>query len=260
MIKILLSNDDGVYAKGLAILTKTLKKIAVVDVVAPDRNRSGASNSLSLNSPLHIKHLENGMISVEGTPTDCVHLAITGLLPEIPDMVMTGINDGPNVGDDVWYSGTVAAAMEGRFLGLPAIAISLTGEKFVHHDTAAHVAYQLVMGVMKHPLPPGTILNVNVPDMPYDTLKGFEVTRLGTRHRAEPTIRQIDPRGHPIYWVGPAGAEQDAGPGTDFYAVNHDKVSITPLRVDLTHYEAFDQLGSWVGKLTADADEKKILR
>src|SRR3989338_8938908 len=163
MIKILLSNDDGVYAKGLAILTKTLKKIAVVDVVAPDRNRSGASNSLSLNSPLHIKHLENGMISVEGTPTDCVHLAITGLLSEMPDMVMTGINDGPNMGDDVWYSGTVAAAMEGRFLGLPAIAISLAAEQFHYPETAGRVARQLMEHVLAVPLPPSTILNVNVP-------------------------------------------------------------------------------------------------
>ncbi len=248
-IRVLLSNDDGVYAKGLAELKKAIEAIAYVDVVAPDRNRSGASNSLSLNYPLHIKHLGDGIISVEGTPTDCVHLAITGLLSQVPDMVMTGINEGPNLGDDVWYSGTVAAAMEGRFLGLPAIAFSLAGERFQHHETAARVARQLMEHVLSDPLPPSTILNVNVPDLPFDRVKGFEVTRLGTRHRAEPTIRQIDPRGHPIYWVGPAGPEQDAGPGTDFYAINHDRVSITPLRVDLTHYEAFDQLSSWVKRL-----------
>ncbi|AAO91167.2 5'/3'-nucleotidase SurE [Coxiella burnetii] len=248
-LRLLLSNDDGVYAKGLAILAKTLADLGEVDVVAPDRNRSGASNSLTLNAPLHIKNLENGMISVEGTPTDCVHLAITGVLPEMPDMVVAGINAGPNLGDDVWYSGTVAAAMEGRFLGLPALAVSLGGELFRYYETAAKVVYQLIQRIEKDPLPPSTILNINVPDLPYEELKGFEVTRLGTRHRAEPTIRQIDPRGHPIYWVGAAGPEQDSGPGTDFFAMNHHCVSITPLRVDLTHYEAFDQLASWVKRL-----------
>lgn len=253
MIRVLISNDDGVYAKGLAILAKTLADIAHVNVVAPDRNRSGASNSLSLNTPVHIKHLENGMVSVEGTPTDCVHLAITGgLLTEVPDMIVTGINEGSNMGDDVWYSGTVAAAMEGRFLGLPALAISLIGEKFIHFETAANVARSLMEHILSDQLPPSTILNVNVPDVPYHDLAGYEVTRLGTRHRAEPTIRQIDPRGHPIYWVGPAGAEQDAGSGTDFYAVSRNKVSITPLRVDLTHYEAFDQLANWVNRLEVD--------
>lgn len=248
-LRVLISNDDGVYAKGLAILAHTLSDIGDVDVVAPDRNRSGASNSLTLNAPLHIKNLENGMISVEGTPTDCVHLAITGVLPEMPDMVITGINEGPNLGDDVWYSGTVAAAMEGRFLGLPAIALSLTGERFRYHETAAKVARQLIQHIVRDPLPPSTILNVNVPDLPYRDLKGFEITRLGTRHRAEPTIRQIDPRGHLIYWVGAAGPEQDSGPGTDFFAINNNCVSITPLRVDLTHYEAFDQLATWINRL-----------
>ncbi|WP_267257079.1 5'/3'-nucleotidase SurE [Coxiella endosymbiont of Ornithodoros maritimus] len=248
-LRLLLSNDDGVYAKGLAILAKTLTDLGEVDVVAPDRNRSGASNSLTLNAPLHIKNLENGMISVEGTPTDCVHLAITGVLPEMPDMVVAGINAGPNLGDDVWYSGTVAAAMEGRFLGLPALAVSLGGELFRYYETAAKVVYQLIQRIEKDPLPASTILNINVPDLPYEALKGFEVTRLGTRHRAESTIRQIDPRGHPIYWVGAAGPEQDSGPGTDFFAMNRHCVSITPLRADLTHYEAFDQLASWVKRL-----------
>jgi 5'-nucleotidase len=249
MIRILLSNDDGVYAKGLATLAESMKELAHVSVVAPDRNRSGASNSLTLNAPLHIKHLDNGMVSVEGTPTDCVHLAITGLLSEVPDMVMTGINAGSNLGDDVWYSGTVAAAMEGRFLGLPAVAVSLTGEYYNHYKTAGIVAQQIMQHILKDPLPKTTILNVNVPDVAYGDLRGFEVTRLGTRHCAEPTIRQIDPRGHPIYWVGPAGAEQDAGPGTDFYAINNNRVSITPLRIDLTHYEAFDHLTAWVDGL-----------
>lgn len=246
MIRILLSNDDGVYAKGLAVLAETLREVAHIDVVAPDRNRSGASNSLTLSAPLYIKYLDSGMVSVEGTPTDCIHVAITGLLPQKPDMVIAGINAGSNLGDDVWYSGTVAAAMEGRFLGFPAIAISLVGEHLQHYATAGAVIRQLVDRLIVDPLPASTILNVNVPDLPYEQLAGFEITRLGTRHCAEPTIRQLDPRGQPIYWVGPAGSEQDAGPGTDFYAVKHMKVSITPLRVDLTHYEQFEQLTSWI--------------
>lgn len=249
MLRILLSNDDGVYARGLAVLAEALQQIADIHVVAPDRNRSGASNSLTLNAPLRIKYLENGMVSVEGTPTDCVHVAITGLLPETPDMVITGINAGSNLGDDVWYSGTVAAAMEGRFLGLPAIAVSLVGDHLQHYATAAMVVRRLVDRLLISPLPPSTILNINVPDLPYAQLTGFEVTRLGTRHCAEPTIRQLDPRGHPVYWVGPPGSEQDAGPGTDFYAVKHQVVSITPLRVDLTHYESFANLAKWVREL-----------
>lgn len=244
MLRILVSNDDGVYAKGIVTLVEALKQIASVEVVAPDRNRSGASNSLTLTAPLHLKTLDNGFVSVEGTPTDCVHVAITGLLTSMPDMVITGINAGSNLGDDVWYSGTVAAAMEGRFLGLPAIAMSLVGDVF--YETAARVACDLVERLVKDPLPSATILNINVPDVPYEELRGYEVTRLGTRHCAAPTIRQIDPRGHEVYWVGPPGAEQDAGIGTDFYAIRQNKVSITPLRMDLTHYEAFDAIASWV--------------
>lgn len=246
MIKILLSNDDGVFAEGLSALAEALQDIADLTIVAPDRNRSGASNSLTLNAPLRIKKLESGRVAVEGTPTDCVHLAITGILEELPDMIMTGINAGSNLGDDVWYSGTVAAAMEGRFLGFPAVAVSLVGDKFNHYHTAAIVARQIMKRILTHSLPPKTILNVNVPDVHYEDLRGYEVTRLGTRHRAEPTIRQLDPRGAPIYWVGPAGSEEDAGIGTDFYAINHNCVSITPLKVDITDYEAFDNLSKWV--------------
>jgi 5'-nucleotidase len=249
MLRILVSNDDGVYATGINVLAAALAKIAQIDVYAPDRNRSGASNSLTLTAPLRLKKLPNDYHSVEGTPTDCVHVAITGLLDYTPDMVVSGINAGANLGDDVWYSGTVAAAMEGRFLGLPAIAISLVGEHSEHYETAANVACQLVTLLMREPLPAGTILNVNVPNVPMEELQGFEVTRLGTRHCAEPTIRQMDPRGHEVYWVGPAGAEQDAGIGTDFYAVRHNRVSITPLRIDLTHFEAFDNLSSWAKHL-----------
>jgi len=249
MLRILLSNDDGVYARGLAVLAETLGEIAQIHVVAPDRNRSGASNSLTLNAPLRVKFLENEMISVEGTPTDCVHVAITGLLPKPPDMVISGINSGANLGDDVWYSGTVAAAMEGRFLGLPAIAVSLTGDYQQHYTTAAMVIYKIVERIQVEPLPVGTILNINVPDVPYGELQGFVVTRLGTRHGAEPTIRQLDPRGHPVYWVGPVGPAADAGPGTDFAAIAQGCVSITPIRIDLTHYEAFDQVNAWVRNL-----------
>ena len=252
MLHILISNDDGVYATGINVLADALSDVAHIDVFAPDRNRSGASNSLTLGAPLRIKKIDNGFMSVEGTPTDCVHVAITGLMNKLPDMVVSGINSGANLGDDVWYSGTVAAAMEGRFLGLPAIAISLCSDHGKHFETAGHVACQLVHQLIKEPLPAGTILNVNVPDVPLDHLQGFEVTRLGTRHQAEPTIKQVDPRGHAIYWVGPAGAEQDAGIGTDFYAVRQGKVSITPLRIDLTHYEAFDSLSSWVNRLESE--------
>src|SRR3989338_3969478 len=215
MLRVLISNDDGVYAKGIMTLAEAIKAMATVDVVAPDRNRSGASNSLTLTAPLHLKTLDNGYVSVEGTPTDCVHVAITGLLKNTPDMVISGINAGGNLGDDVWYSGTVAAAMEGRFLGLPAIAMSLASEKLEHYDTAARVACDLIHHILREPLPAATILNVNVPDVPFEQLQGYEVTRLGTRHRAAPTIKQIDPRGHTVYWVGPPGAEQDSGVGTD---------------------------------------------
>lgn len=249
MLRILLTNDDGVFAKGLAVLTDILSEIAQIHVVAPDRNRSGSSNSLTLTVPMRVKYLENEMISVEGTPTDCVHVAITGLLRRPPDMVVSGINAGSNLGDDVWYSGTVAAAMEGRFLGLPAIAVSLVGDHQQHYTTAAMVIYKIIERIQIEPLAVGTVLNINVPDVPYGDLQGFEVTRLGTRHSAEPTIRQLDPRGHPVYWVGPAGAAADAGPGTDFAAIAQGRVSITPIRVDLTHYEAFDQLTAWVHNL-----------
>lgn len=248
-MKILVSNDDGVYAEGLFVLVEALRKFAKIDVFAPDRNRSGASNSLTLSNPLRIKKLDNGFTSVEGTPTDCVHLALTGVLSEEPDMVVAGINAGANLGDDVLYSGTVAAATEGRFLGLPAIAVSLVGTEFKHYATAAVVAAYLVKRINDVSLPAQTILNVNVPDIPLNELRGFEVTRLGTRHCAEPTVKETDPRGQTIYWVGPPGAQEDAGPGSDFFAVNSKKVSITPLKVDLTNYQALAQLSGWLDGL-----------
>jgi 5'-nucleotidase len=243
---ILLSNDDGYLAEGLNALANALREHAEISVVAPDRNRSAASNSLTLEMPLRAYATDNGFIKVDGTPTDCVHLAITGLLDHEPDMVFAGINHGSNLGDDVLYSGTVAAATEGRFLGLPAIAISLVGSNPIHFETAADVAVTLLKQLVKKPLPKDTILNVNVPDVALKDLKGFKATRLGQRHKSEPVIKSKDPRGRIIYWVGPPGAEQDAGPGTDFYAINEGYVSVTPLQIDLTRYESIDALASWL--------------
>ncbi len=245
---ILVSNDDGYRAPGIRALAAALRTVADVQVtvVAPDRDRSGASNSLTLDDPIRVFEVEPGVFSVFGTPTDCVHLAVTGLLQPEPDMVISGINAGPNMGDDVIYSGTVAAAMEGRSLGRPALAVSLASHTPTHYDTAARVACILLERLASEPLPADTILNVNVPDLPWAQIKGFEATRLGQRHRAEPAVRATDPRGRPIYWIGPAGPEQDAGPGTDFHAVRRGYVSITPLQIDLTRYQALDQIAGWV--------------
>ena len=247
-MNILLSNDDGYQAPGLQVLAAELAGIGEIHVVAPDRDRSGASNSLTLDNPLRARKAENGYTCVEGTPTDCVHLAITGLLEHEPDMVVSGINAGANLGDDVIYSGTVAAAMEGRFLGFPAIAVSLVSTRVGHFDTAARVILALLDRLKCEPVPPDTILNVNVPDLPFEELQGWQVTRLGHRHKSEPVIRETDPRGRPIYWVGPAGSEQDAGPGTDFYAVRNGYVSITPIHVDLTRYDVLDQVRTCLGE------------
>ena len=243
---ILLSNDDGYLAEGLIALADALRDHAELSVVAPDRNRSAASNSLTLEMPLRANITDNGFIKVDGTPTDCVHLAITGLLENEQDMVFAGINHGSNLGDDVLYSGTVAAATEGRFLGLPAIAISLVGNNPHYFDTAAQVAVTLLKQLINKPLAKDTILNVNVPDVALKDLKGFQATRLGQRHKSEPVIKSNDPRGRIIYWVGPPGGEQDAGPGTDFYAISEGYVSVTPLQIDLTRYECIDALTSWL--------------
>ncbi|MDH5185304.1 MAG: 5'/3'-nucleotidase SurE [Gammaproteobacteria bacterium] len=248
-MRILISNDDGYRAEGIEVLSRILGANADITVVAPERNRSGASNSLTLEHPLRCHHAGSSVYYVDGTPTDCVHLAITGLLQHEPDIVVSGINAGANLGDDVLYSGTVAAAMEGRFLGLPAIAISLAGQKLRYYDTAARVAELMVARLQDHPLNIDTILNINVPDLPWEQIEGMEVTRLGHRHKAEPVIRAQDPRGRDIYWVGPAGAEQDAGPGTDFYAIRQNRVSITPLKVDLTDHNSLQELSQWVGDL-----------
>lgn len=243
---ILLSNDDGYLAQGLCALAEGLQKVAEISVVAPDKNRSAASNSLTLEMPLRAQKMANGFIKVDGTPTDCVHLAITGLLDKEPDMVFAGINHGANLGDDVLYSGTVAAATEGRFLGLPAVAISIVNSDPVHFSTAVKVAGILLQRLLDKPLARDILLNVNVPDLPWAEIKGFQATRLGQRHKAEPVIKSEDPRANIIYWVGPPGAEQDAGPGTDFYATNQGYISVTPLQLDLTRYDALDTLTDWL--------------
>jgi len=251
-LKILLSNDDGYRAEGLRCLAEHLRDLADITIVAPERNCSGASNSLTLEQPLRLTEVGPASYFVNGTPTDCVHLALTGLLDHEPDMVISGINDGANLGDDVIYSGTVAGAMEGRFLGLPTIAISMVSRKGRHFDTAARVARALVARILEESLPAKSILNVNVPDLPWGELGGFEATRLGYRHKAEPVVRGTDPRGRPLYWVGFAGAGQDAGPGTDFHAVKAGRVSVTPLKVDLTKHEDIGQVSDWLGASPRD--------
>ncbi|CAJ1900015.1 5'/3'-nucleotidase SurE [Aeromonas hydrophila] len=244
-MRILVSNDDGVHAEGIRALSEALAACGEVIVVAPDRNRSGASHSLTLEVPLRVTRIaETGYHAVKGTPTDCVHLAVNELVRPEPDMVVAGINHGANLGDDVIYSGTVAAATEGRHLGFPSLAISLVGK--THFATAAHYAAQLVKGMMVHPLPADQILNVNVPDLPLDQIKGIKVTRLGNRHRAESVICSEDPRGQPIYWIGPPGSQQDAGEGTDFAAIEQGYVSITPLTIDMTAYSSLAGLGAWL--------------
>lgn len=247
-MKILMSNDDGVFAKGLAKLHHTIASEHDVTVVAPDRNCSGASNALSLHQPLRVQRMDNGFYSVSGTPSDCVHLGLSRILEADPELVVSGINHGANLGDDVVYSGTVAAATEGRYMGLPAIAVSLQGKEGKHFDTAAKVVLEIINKLTAHPLPANQILNVNVPDVPYDALKGIQVTRQGRRHRAEPMIKDSDPFGHTVYWYGPAGAEQDAGEGTDFHAVANGYCSVTPLSVDMTAYQSLDSMKAWLAK------------
>jgi 5'-nucleotidase len=251
-VRILISNDDGYRARGIVALREALTGLGDLTVVAPDRNRSGASNSLTLEVPLRVAQAEPDVYYVQGTPTDCVHLAISGLFPFEPDMVVSGINDGSNLGDDVLYSGTVAAATEGRFLGKPAVAISLNtdglrGDAVRHFDTGAHFARVIVERLQSQPMARAAVLNVNVPNIPVAEVKGIRVTRLGNRHRSEHVIRAEDPRGRPVYWVGPAGAGQDAGPGTDFHAIAEGFVSVTPLTVDLTHHAALGDLRAWFG-------------
>ena len=247
-MRILLSNDDGYFAPGLAALAKTLADLGTITVVAPERDHSGASNSLTLDRPLTVRESANGFRFVNGTPTDCVHLAVTGLLEDMPDVIVSGINLGANMGDDTIYSGTVAAATEGYLLGIPSLAISLTSKAGRHYETAARVAHELVERFQRLPLGEPLLLNVNVPDIPYEALKGIEVTRLGKRHKAEPVIKTTTPRNQTVYWVGAAGSAQDAGPGTDFHAVAADRVSLTPLQMDLSHPQQIPVVRTWLEK------------
>lgn len=251
-MRVLVSNDDGVDAMGIRVLAERLGAVGQVTVVAPDRDRSGASNSLTLDAPIRALRMEDGRYRVAGTPTDCVHLALSGLLDEEPEIVVSGINNSANLGDDVIYSGTVSAAMEGRFLGLPAIAVSLVtrDHKGEHYDSAAQAVLLLMQRLLVDPLPADTILNVNVPDLAWGDIQGFEVTRLGRRHRSAPCIAQTDPRGRPIWWIGPAGDVDDAGPGTDFNAVQRGFISVTPIHVDLTRFQALDKVSSWMQTLS----------
>ncbi len=245
-MRILLSNDDGYLAPGLVCLAEALAAVAETIVVAPERNRSGASNSLTLDRPLNLRRAQNGFYYVNGTPTDCVHLAVTGMLDTQPDMVISGINSGANMGDDTIYSGTVAAATEGFLLGIPAIAVSLAGAELLHYETAARLVVDLVRRFERNTHTHPWLLNVNVPDVPYEQLQGVKITRLGKRHKAEPVVKSSNPHGETVYWVGAAGKAQDAGEDTDFHAVAGGRASITPLQTDLTQYSQLDAVRNWL--------------
>ena len=245
-MKILVSNDDGYFAPGITLLAEALARLGEVTVVAPERDRSGASNSLTLDRPLVVRRAANGYYSVNGTPTDCVHIAVTGLLDFTPDVIVSGVNLGANMGDDTIYSGTVAAAVEGYLLGIPSLAISLTSKAGEHFESAIGVALELVERLSRAPFGEAVLLNVNVPDLAPERLRGIEVTRLGKRHKAEPVIKLTTPRGEAAYWIGPAGGAADAGPGTDFHAVESARVSVTPLRMDLTHSTQLTRAREWL--------------
>jgi 5'-nucleotidase len=247
-MRILISNDDGYFAPGIAALAKSLSDLAELVVVAPERDRSGASNSLTLDRPLSVRTAANGFLYLNGTPTDCVHIAVTGMLEAPPDLVVSGINDGANMGDDTIYSGTVAAAMEGFLLGIPSIAFSLANKGHEHLDSAARVARDVVERFLSrpHPAPGPVLLNVNIPNLPYERIGMPVSTRLGKRHHAEPVIRARNPRGETVYWIGPAGSAKDAGPGTDFHAVATGQVSVTPLHIDLTATALSDATRQWL--------------
>lgn len=240
-MNILISNDDGYLAPGIIALANALRPIGQIFVVAPESNRSGSSNSLTLDRPLSVYRAENGFYFVNGTPSDCVHIAITSLMPMRPDLIVSGINQGQNMGDDTLYSGTVAAATEGFLFGIPAIAFSQVQRGWMHIDAAAQVAREIVEQRRNMPAPP-YLLNVNIPNLPIGQIKGIQATRLGKRHHSEPVIKATDPHGHEMFWIGPAGKEKDAAEGTDFHAVAHGHVSVTPLRIDLTHYEQLQDM------------------
>jgi 5'-nucleotidase len=245
-MRILVSNDDGYFSPGIALLAERLARFGEVTVVAPERDRSGASNSLTLDRPLLVRRAANGFRYVNGTPTDCVHLALTGSIDPVPDLVVSGINFGANMGDDTIYSGTVAAASEGFLFGIPSMAVSLASKAGRHFETAAAVAIQLVERFAEKPMREPMLLNVNVPDIALDQLAGIEATRLGRRHKAEPVVKLQTPRGETAYWIGPAGEAQDAGPGTDFHAVASGRASVTPLQLDLTFQRQLAQVKDWL--------------
>jgi len=247
-MRILVSNDDGYLAPGLAALADAMRPLGDVTVVAPEQNSSGASNSLTLNRPLTISRAENGFTFINGTPSDCVHIALTGLLDQVPDLIVSGINNGQNMGDDTIYSGTVAAAMEGFLFGVPAIAFSLLDRGFEHVDAAADIAREVVQRYIDQPIAAPFLLNVNIPSLARDQIKGIVSTRLGKRHPSEPVIRMTNPRGDPIYWIGAAGPAREGGPGTDFHATASGYVSITPLQVDLTHSDQLPMVSKWLDK------------
>ena len=247
-MRILVSNDDGYFAPGITLLAEALGQLGEVTVVAPERDRSGASNSLTLDRPLTVRRAPNGFFSVNGTPTDCVHIAVTGLLDFTPDVVVSGINLGANMGDDTIYSGTVAAAVEGYLLGIPSLALSLASKAGGHFQSAIDVALQLVERLRRAPFGEAVLLNVNIPDVEPGGLAGIEITRLGKRHKAEPVVKMQTPRGETAYWIGPAGGAADAGPGTDFYAVENRRVSVTPLRMDLTHSGQLPRAKEWLAR------------
>jgi 5'-nucleotidase len=247
-MRILISNDDGYFSPGITLLAERLAGLGEVTVVAPERDRSGASNSLTLDRPLTVRRAPNGFYFVNGTPTDCVHLAVTGVLDFLPDMVVSGINLGANMGDDTIYSGTVAAATEGYLLGIPSMAVSLASKTGRHFETAAAVAVAMIERFRRSPVRQPVLLNINVPSVPQAELAGTQVTRLGKRHKAEPVVRIDTPRGEQAFWIGPAGSAQDAGPGTDFHAIAHHSVSVTPLQVDLTFHGQLEMVTDWLGQ------------
>lgn len=248
-MRILVSNDDGYFSPGIAALAQAMQAFGEVTVVAPEADRSGASNSLTLDRPLYVRRSSQGFYYVNGTPTDCVHVAVTGFLDHRPDLVVSGINNSANLAEDTLYSGTVAAAMEGYLLGLPAIAFSLASRSFEHLETAVAVAQQVVRRLIDQPFAKARLLNVNIPAVPLDELQGYALTRLGRRHVAQPVETAVSPRGETVYWVGPPGGQREAGPGTDFHALNQSRVSVTPLQVDLGDSDGFQEVGPWLEKM-----------
>jgi 5'-nucleotidase len=248
-MRILVSNDDGYFSPGIAALAQAMRAFGEVTVVAPEADRSGASNSLTLDRPLYVRRSSQGFYYVNGTPTDCVHVAVTGFLDHRPDLVVSGINNSANLAEDTLYSGTVAAAMEGYLLGLPAIAFSLASRSFEHLETAVAVAQQVVRRLIDQPFAKARLLNVNIPAVPINEMQGYELTRLGRRHVAQPVETAVSPRGETVYWVGPPGGQREAGPGTDFHALNQSRVSVTPLQVDLGDTDGFQEVGPWLEKM-----------